>query len=172
MKRFFPFAILLLLGCLIVIACGQEHKAKRLIREEFKETLNDYKSYEPVSFGVLSPIYELEKEATMSPQQVLKSAQDDYATWTRLSEEYKNEYGEDSQKYKESLEVLALIKERLAEAEQADPVFEQKPKVVIGWTMEHKYRARIPAGGYKLFNTRFVFDKDLTNVVMTQNIGE
>lgn len=172
MKRLFSFMVLLVGISLIVLSCGQEQKAKKLIREEFKETLNDYKSYEPVSYGTLTPIYRMDKEVLLSPQQELQSAQDDYASWTKLSEEYKNEYGEDSQKYLESLEVLALMEERLNEAEQLNPKLEQKPKEVIGWTMDHKYRARVPAGGFRLFVTRFSFDKNMTMVLSTKDLTD
>lgn len=172
MNRSFFFAVLLFGASLIVLSCGQDQKAKKLIREEFKETLNDYKSYEPVSYGALTPIYRQDKEVAMTPQQKLQSAQDDYSTWIKLSEEYKKEYGEESQKFKESLEVLALIKERISEAEQEDSIVEEKPKEVIGWTMEHKYRARVPAGGYKLSITQFVFDKNMTMVISTKDLND
>ena len=183
MKKGTALFYLFLLSVLFA-SCGYEQKAKRLIREEFKETLNDYKSYEPVSYSELLPLYKPEveaKEATMTPEQKLKSAQNDYASWVQLSEDYKKEFGEDSQKYKESLDIIALLKERLQEAEQESssvaeqgivPKAEEKPREVIGWVLEHKYRARIPAGGYKLFITQFVFDKDMTMVVSTKDLTD
>lgn len=172
MKRLL-FTVSFFICTVLCVSCGNQQKAKRLIRQEFKETLNDYKSYEPVSYSELSPVYMPDSEVRdLTPQEKLKSAQDDYNSWVKLVEEYKQEYGENSDRYKEGLKTLEYVKGLLDEAEknaQAESSVKEKEKEIIGWTLTHKYRARVPAGGYKLFVNTFLFDENMTEVISVKD---
>lgn len=127
----------LLLGCTIK---NPQLKAKKVIREHFKLTLNDYKSYEPLVYGELvrvNSFIEVKDQLT----NMVKTFDSLFAAG--LTEENMRLMDYNIQK-----------RDSIRNSNKNGP----------GWKMDHTFRARIPAGGYMLHHYVIYFDLDITEV--------
>ncbi len=162
--------LLCILPILFLVSCSTpEYRAKKMIREDFKTTLNDYKSYEPVNYSVFDTLY-----TTLKNNSAYKTA-----SFNLLSAKTDLDFSKKELRSRKLLTYLYSKKE-VQEAEEQVKIDENRvnqcEKVVdsiktcfqpqlVGVYLSHSFRARIPAGGYKLFNYEFLFDEDVTVIL-------
>lgn len=176
-KVVFIFSALVLLN-----SCSSpEIKTKKAIKEYLKFTLNDFKSYEPVSYGKIEyafSSYEVSPEYRKNLDKVNRwdSISEDFALRSKEAREkveihhYPDTYLDKSYEYY-GLSVKASDSANfyMYKMEKAKNSFEAE---IIGWEIKHVFRARIPAGGYKLNNYTFYLDKDLSKVVKSFDLSK
>jgi len=153
---------------LVVVACNNsnERKAKKLIKEYLKTTMNDFSSYEPVEFSELdssfSNYYESEEGKKLNERMENKM---EYIKDTRervdrfIQQGYSKELIETFQGfYDESQrEFDSLFHADIQARQSFIPEFD-------GWLMSHKFRGKNAFGGVILNEYIFHLDKDLTKV--------
>jgi len=132
----------------LVIGCSpsNEKKAQKLIAAELKQSLNDYSSYESVSYGTLDSVFNslLEDTVYFSKKMDLER----YQVLVPIEP-----------KYQDSINAL---KPYVDSVEQAF-----KPKLV-GWRMSHKFRSNNALGAKVLGEYLFFFDTELTKITETK----
>ena len=183
--------ILLTLLSILITSCSQtnESKAKKVLKEYFKETLDDYDSYSPVSFSEIAMTktkWELPKELEPELEKLKKIAkkinQSGYGNINITSDadyhiQYLDKYSEiiskkesNDSKVKEAKEWKALW---LEFKHYQDIIYASKNSFqpeFIGWKMIHKFRAKNRMGGNELNEIEFQFDKDITKVVKVRKV--
>jgi len=151
-----------------------EKKAQNLIKQYLKESLHDWKSYEPVKFGSLDSLH----TTLYSVKEFV------------LAKEEINRFGKIVKDYLETAESLSgyqfLREEALKYAELARrnidsmKVYEEIANEIssrfipefVGWSMTHSFRAN-NAGGNKVIGHReYIFNKELTIILNSEDIGE
>ena len=158
-----------------------ERKAQKAIKEYLKFTLNDFKSYEPVSYGKIDyafSSYEVSPEYRKSLDKVViwDSISEDFASQSIKAREkveiyhYPDYYLDKSHEYY-GLAVKASDSADFYKVEMAKAKNSYEP-TIIGWKMKHTFRARIPAGGYKLNDYIFYFDKEFSKVTKSIDLSE
>lgn len=155
-------------------------KAKLLIRNEFKETMNDYSSYAPVSYSdvdsLFTSIWDDENFITTYVNPTIKYMDEVNRVFTnKISITY------------DAKPVLKNIKETPGNYNE-DSVFNLemfdnyqslmygriksfKPEF-IGWRLTHKFRAKNAYNATVLYDYEFKFDKDLSKVSDYKSIKE
>jgi hypothetical protein len=160
------FISLILSGCTFT----KESKAKKLINEELKMTLNDYKSYEPMKFGNLDTLYTSFYESPSYRKD--SSLYSDFFTLSlRLHDAARAAIGNNnfdtilhaSKKYEDSA-MFFLDKEK-DDSIKYIPFFK-------GWKMEHSFRAKNAFGALIIQHYLFSFDKNLDSIIYIKNISE
>jgi len=159
-------------------------KAKHLIKKELFSTLNDFSSYQPVSFSKVEKLFSdpFENEEIIKSLDDLESYKKETGKWgeylslkdfgttdtimntisrlLNLAKENKlddlaTEYGNISMK---------LLQYKLQQQIIMDEIKEHKPEF-IGMKVIHKYRAKNSLGAYVLKSTEFRFDKNITYIL-------
>ena len=183
--------ILLTLLSILITSCSQtnESKAKKVIKEYFKETLDDYDSYSPVSSSEITMAKtkwklpkelepELEKLEEIAEKinrsgfgniDITSDADDIIKDLDEISEySYKKKLDKSRIKKIENWKALWLEFKHYQ-----DIIYTSKNSFqpeFIGWKMTHKFRAKNRMGGNELNEIEFQFDKDITKVVKTRKV--
>ena len=163
---------LLLYGLLILMsACSSpEKKAKKLIKNELYLTINDFKSYEPVSFSGLDSLFSTyEMDSNYIKNEKLKITLKEYSKVCeqRFQENrndiiYSSRGGEWAKDI--SIVVVNIVFEGSWYQKTHDTIIKNfKPKF-IGYKMTHKYRAKNAIGGTSIDERIFYFDPMLTKL--------
>jgi hypothetical protein len=161
----------LVLIVMVFTACtNNEKKAKKLIKEYLKTSMNDFSSYEPVEFSKLDSTFSYYRDTDEGKKLKgqLKSTMESWQWWSELaqnassptaSEVYLKYSKENGIKY-DSLQNLDSIAEQSFKPEH------------IGYAMSHKFRGKNALGAIMLNESGFYFDKDLTKVTDVIDIND
>lgn len=178
MKEVFLTVATSLIVAIVLFGCkmSPEEKAKVLVKESLYNSLHDYSSYEPVSYGTLDSNYSSleDDEGFMLYKKYHDSLSDEVAKITEKLEQI----GDINSAY-EAEEVRTLI-------EKSKPLIEvgMNMSLVIdsaknafqsefsGWKMRHTYRANTLAGHLSIHHTVFYFNDSITSVVKTKDLTE
>ena len=178
MKKIFLLAIVILL----VTSCinNNERKAKKLIKEHLKATMNDYSSYEPMVFSTLDTSFSkvVNSPTYKSLIYQYEAAEKDKNYWENKLEEINSKnmiYGRIIDQrgpfIKESLipdyevDCLKLLKEIDSVKSHFKPNF-------IGYQMTHQFRGSNAFGGKIIGMMAFYFDKEITTVIDVVDLNE
>lgn len=162
----------------LLVSCEStpEDKAKELIKNHLHETLHDEKSYESVSYGGLDSVYTtvidndtyvLSSEKYLTYKDKFDSEMKDFDLYSDMySQSYKNKairaYN-NAREYLDSLTLYGTISDSIQK--QFIPEFK-------GWSMNHSYRANNASGNKVIGHFRFYFDKEISKIIETKDIGE
>ena len=124
--------------CLLISCSVPENKAKKLIDEDLKGSLHDYRSYESVEFSPL-------KSETLRAISIKTAI-------NQLKEEGK--YA-DSEAFIEKMKLMNSV----ANANHINL------DSITGFSITHKFRAKNSFGAYTLHEYTYFFDKDLKTIV-------
>ncbi len=189
--------LFLLLICSVGVFSQQKvtqlDKAKRLIKKELSETLNDFKSYEPVSFSKVERLYtdpyeneniiEVVKQLDSYRHNELKSFEESLSISlkdTVVTDTIINVYSRQAAKYANNPDYFELwhkvhMCQLTAESYKLSQLLLYKLLTIIkpeyiGQKVIHKYRAKNAYGAYLLKTTEFRFDKSVTKVIKTVDL--
>lgn len=157
---------------LIITSCvnNNEGKAKKLIKEHLKATMNDYSSYEPMEFSKLDSTYSdffsteeckkliNERDRLSDEQKTYKEYIEKYDS-EKIDELYQNLFDDSEVEY---YKITAKIF-------RADSLY--KPEF-IGWNMSHQFRGANAFGGKIIGMMTFYFNKDITIVIEVVDLNE
>lgn len=173
--------IAILLAVLVLGACSNEQKAERLIKESMTKALLHPDTYDPVETQLDSAFYPYDSPDFIAKvgdavesglkyvelKNKIRDAKSKMALWSSPYDSYsRNQYNEAKKEYKESnakmSEFMANSRELAAElkAERA------KKKEFIGYKAIHRYRANNNDGQTMFGENFFLFDKDLSEVIL------
>jgi len=162
--------LLLALLAIVFVSCDNspEARAKRLIKEEMRKTLNDFSSYEPVEFSPLTDTFTDTMDDTDIPQ-LWKRYDSLKANWearTKFEASAGSLYGFDSEVYKlrksQTDSVSDLCKKTLSMINEINENFTSEK---IGVQLTHSFRAKTMIGSLKLEEKVYVFDEDVTRII-------
>ena len=192
--------ILLTLLSILITSCSQtnESKAKKVIKEYFKETLDDYDSYSPMNYSELNMTetkWKLPKE--LEPElikltEVVKRINQQFGYTIEITSDVDyyiekidaNHFIEEINKYTGEKYKKHTTEEFRSKLEKEKPLWLEfkhyQDKInasknnfqpeFIGWKMTHKFRAKNRMGGNELNEIEFQFDKDITKVVKARKV--
>ncbi len=165
---------LLLLILIGVSSCkiSPEDKAKKLITENLKHSLHDFKSYEPVEYGKLDSTY---SDCSETPEYIkadkkgkeFTAQMDDYAESSKFGlavgtikySEYKKQLTE----YHDSALFYLNIKQKMM-----DTSIER----FVGWHMIHSLRAKNLMGSTAIHHYRYFFNIQLSELIKSEDVSE
>lgn len=161
---------------IICLSCNSpEYKAKNLIEQKLKESLHDWNSYEPVKLGSLDSaflsIYDNSKYiGAINRYNSLKKE------YERSESEfwiYKGESSWAKQGRQESIDNNFRILDSMKICSQLMIDIEKKFSPDFkGWKMQHSYRANNAGGNKVIGHYMYYFDKEITKIIDTEDIGE
>ncbi len=162
--------LLCLLSLVVILSsCSKspEQKAKDLIKEEMKKSMNDFSSYEPVEYGKLdsaiTPIDtfgdSISYNSALQTMENAKKEMIEFADTKSIAADYQNKYDKGK---KESDSLKIVIDKKIKEYK---PVFK-------GWVMVHKFRGKNKLGALVLNSIIYEFDKEITKIVDVTNLGK
>lgn len=168
----------LIVACLLfmIVSCKQspEEKAKALIKEELRTTLHDYKSYEPVNYGILDSSFSSpadlveyrEAKAAMSDNlEKLKEFNSDLEIYGRswvASGEFANK--------KEQYKLLNIEFDKAKKT--VDSILKGFVPRFSSWKMKHSYRAKSLVGNLGIHHYDYYFDSSLTKIIKNVDISK
>lgn len=171
MKHF----ICILVAALLLCSCekSNEDKAKDVIKQHLKESLNDWNSYEPVKFSSLDSTFTRSTEDTF-----IKGAIEQFEYWQKKADSYqknmkvfnalsssfgKEQYAIASSDYNNAVDSMKFFSDKYKEAlANFTPEF-------IGFEMQHKFRANNALGNKVITSNKYYFDTDITIILFEEN---
>lgn len=166
--------IILLIGFMCVGACSSsnEDKAKRAVKDYLKENLDNFKSYEPVSWGNLREFsIDSIKQNDSYYQEHLHSANEALKRSKELRiiiDSYKSEKDTMSIEYAEFVAQIEGCKARYeSEQEKLSNYLKTAYSDDSYWVIDHKYRASNNVGALILNEETFFINKDCSSVINT-----
>lgn len=164
------------IACVAFVGCSNpEKQAQKLVKQQLKETLHDWNSYEIVKFGTLDSVYttvfdNLEYK-TMSDEFIklvseIKSAMDDYKRYQNMGYLFASERKAAYDRMTECNNICEPLKFKMDSIEN---IFVSEFK---GWSIDHSFRANNLAGHKGIHHERYYFDKEMTQIVDSEDIGE
>ncbi|MDR2009961.1 MAG: hypothetical protein LBQ22_05720 [Bacteroidales bacterium] len=170
------FLSILIIG---LISCTKNptEKAINLIKEELRETLHDYNSYESVKIGELDSIFTSAENDPIGRDYIMKI--EDYIEQAKKA---KNEldFNKDwlfsdigKRDYKIALDKFNTCRDSMnyymAKYEEIEnnwiPEF-------CGFSMTHSFRANNASGNRVIGHYKYYFDKDITKIINVKDIGD
>lgn len=172
MKRI--IVVIVAVAAIFTSCTSPEKKAQKLIKERLKETLHDYKSYEPVNFSGLDSNF---------TDVFSDTAYSNYADIVIYYSKSLDEYEEKADRYRgrsyfESEYSVALSMAKWCRdslihyLEICKEIEKDFVPEFIGWKMTHKFRANNGNGALRLGENRYYFDKDVTKVLRTEDLDK
>ena len=164
--------LLVALIAVTLVSCSKspEQKAKDLIKEEMKKSMNDFSSYEPVEYGKLDSVRTtfFSAEETMIDYWINKSKEDlqkmnDYIDFKIGDKDDFNFYKE------QDLKDIHMADSLNKKVEKEKAAFKPEFK---GWVMAHKFRGKNKLGALVLNSNIYEFDKEVTKIVEVTNLGK
>lgn len=158
------------------------NKAKALINKEFKENMNDYSSYSPVSFSSLDSLFtsifddpnfiELYFNQTIKYMEELNETFTNKIDITYDAKTLIKIIEEDS--IKSQYREVFLSKLKLFDSSQAAMMRKINDFVpeFIGWKLTHKFRAKNAYNATILYEYVFKFDKNITSILSYSSIDD
>ncbi len=165
MKNHINIFILMLVISLGFISCSKEYKAKHLALKELKDTLNDWESYESVSWGNLdtlktSPSADLKLDSLIYSFNLVSALVEDCRQKTNEAVTEGDNYRA-NKTYNTSMKLMKILGTITDSITLEGKRF--KPKF-IGYKMKHSFRNNNEFGGKVLKHVEFFFNKSLTKV--------
>lgn len=142
--------LLLLTATLILSSCSNEQKAKKVIKEYLSKNMNDFKSYEPIEFLEIEPIYSHRYESVPDAEEILRDSIGMSKMFSSLS---------DPDTVKKYNIIMDELMAPLREAEK-----NHVPKL-LKYEITHRFRGKNLVGTLVLNQWTFYLDKDLTEVI-------
>ena len=143
MKKILLASVLVVMLC----ACSQQHKAEKMVKKYLKENLDDFKSYDPISFSDLQPIY-------------LKDViEDDISRYTDEAEKF-SVFSDSGDAQLQSI----YTKTRHKIDSLNEVLHTVDASIIDGWKIEHSYRATNKLGATEKHTEVFEFDKDMSEI--------
>jgi len=164
------------LGIIFISCTSNEKKAEKLITQTLKETLHDWSSYESVKFGTLDSTFTTVYNDTVYLSYKAKLM----AYFNKLEETMKEiKFYDDMysnwalQKRKKLLMIAQMCLDTIKIYE---PIYKEMEENFTpefkGWKMQHSFRAKNAGGNKVIRHYLYYFDKDLTKVNYSEDIGE
>lgn len=151
---------------LILVGCNSSNdkKARKVIKEYLKSSMNDFSSYEPVEFSSLdstfSTFFDTDEGEKLNDE--IRETYDRSRTFYDVMSKYKH-----NPKITELYEKLYQDNERMA-----DSLIEIKNKAELaykteheGYKLNHKFRGKNALGAFMLYELVFFIDKDISKVI-------
>lgn len=158
--------LLFLFAGITVTACSKREKYKETINLWLKESLNDYDSYQSISWGNLEEIKELKEIGSYYTN--LNDARKAKASADRLFTEAQQEkeiHGKDSEEFrrvwKEYQDQCRAVKQH---QDYADSLQRYGETICVGYLIRHKFRAKNKFGGYVINEFQFELNGDMSKV--------
>ena len=143
--------------------------------QQLKESLHDWDSYESVKFGTLDSTftseYDNQEYAAISTEFVdimkkVESAQERWERYKEMGYLFNDERAAAFDEFKEKLNMANQYKS------QMDSIKKGFVPEYKGWSLTHTFRANNLAGNKGIHHMRFYFDKDITEIIDKEDIGE
>jgi len=151
-------------------------KAKQLIRNEFKETMNDYASYSPVSYGKVDSLFTspFDNESTMNIltrafEAKEKAGLGDIEGLPDVSETIQKMEAEEHL-YKEGAVLSWKIYQNYRDLFYMDLKYFMPE--FIGWKLLHKYRTKNSYNATILKEQEFNFNKQMTSITAIKDVDD
>ena len=142
--------LMIVLGALI--GCSSpEKKMKYLITDHLKMTLDDWKSYEPVSFGEIKRTYDLD-----------------------LTDPLYKSYFAKADSFRLEAELCLRFSDDFFNLKDSQDFYIHKSRTItrpIGWRISHTFRSSNEMGATTIKSYWFVFDEDITKIIFTDTLG-
>lgn len=160
-------------------------KANTLIKEECLKNLLKADSYDPVETKIDSAftpydsptfhekVMELAKlnQAIQEYDEKAKQAKSSMTIWEHPYDAYsRNQYQEDKEEYEEYTEKRNLAEKRVQKIANGIKDMMQKEPEFIGFKAIHRFRANNNAGQTLMGNTYYLFDKDLSQIIVSYDM--
>lgn len=164
-------------ACVVFMSCrSDESKAKKLIKQSLRQSLQNPKSYKAIEFGTLDSAFSTIEEYPLynaSYSRLLLFSKKGEEVLTEI-ENYKNPLSqddkqkrnallEDSKRYVDSIKYYQRMHEKMVN--DFRPAFK-------GWKMTHRFKADNLRGHEVASNFIYYFDKKVTRIVSSEDIGE
>ncbi|WP_306505907.1 hypothetical protein [Alistipes ihumii] len=164
------------IACAALVGCSNpEKQAKKLVRQQLKETLHDWNSYESVKFGTLdsvyttvfdNPEYKIMSDEFIELVNEMGSAMDDYKRYRNMGYLFASERKAAYDRMTEYNNICEPLKFKM---DSIKNIFVPEFK---GWSIDHSFRANNLAGHKGIHHERYYFDKEITQIVDSEDIGE
>lgn len=182
--------VCLFVGLAIISACTKtpEERAKALIKDKVKSILIRPESYDPVETVLDSAFTPLDDPAfyekvlefcnrAKEKAQYEEDAKEAQTTMSLWDEPYQTSYGrtrynEAKEKYDDATSKLEKTATKLVELVLAINTEREKEKRFIGFKAKHRYRASSNTDFVSFGEAEFLFDKDVTKIVMAYDMDE
>lgn len=175
------FAIIAISGLLVSCQKSNEDKAAALIKDSMNKTLYHPETYEGVETQLDSAFAPFDSpefyETTLKvaklgveisqAEEEMKDAKSSMSIWSGPYQTAfgRNEYNEAKEKYDNASAQKDKATEKAQKLADQLKTELQKEPVFIGFKARHKYRANNNAGNTVFGEAKFVFDKELTQVI-------
>lgn len=162
---------------LSLISCNnQEKRSKKLINQYMKEHLNDYKSYESVSFGTLDSAFSRvsdTKEWKDYDQKYLEFEKKADDASEKMKKMIDNIGFHSLYTYKEDKFTMELLKDKVSQWADSMKFYNDKmiilnkdfKKEFIGWKLTHTFRANNIIGNKIIEKYDFIFDEKINKII-------
>lgn len=156
----------------VILLCScqksNEDKAKEIVKQHLKENLNDWNSYEPISFSSLDSVLsfmEIDHDILVAESK-LKLLDKPFSLSTFLLEAWKEDTVEYAGVYKEELANWKMLNDSVSYYKSiVDSLKSNYQPKFEGFVIQHKYRANNEIGAKQLYNVNFYIDTSLSRVV-------
>jgi hypothetical protein len=170
------FVLLLITSCVN----NNERKAKKLIKEHLKATMNDYSSYESMAFFTLDTSFSkvVNDPTFKSLISQHEDAEKERKYWENKLEEIDNRnkvYGRIVDKRGPFIKETILSQyeaDCLNLSKEIDSVRSHFKPNFIGYQMTHEFRGANAFGGKIIGMMTFYFDKEITTVIDVVDLNE
>lgn len=172
----YRFLFVLFIGILLYSCNSPEDKAKDLIKQNLKESLHDWNSYESVKFGALDSVYTtieddryylvcyatliLYNEEAEKALDELKTYNYLYSSW---ADNKRRVLLSEAEQYLDSINKYNSICKKL--------INDFKPEF-SGWKIQHSYRCNNALGNKIISHYMYYFNKDITEIVKQEDISD
>lgn len=164
----------MLLIIILSLSCSsEEQKMQKVIKDFLYQTLDDYKSYEPIEF---QPADSLFSDWTMDS--LLPKIESDYSKMKAIADSLEIEskrkaglgYSLDNVTDDINMYIIATYYTKVAYSEKRDSIKNNFVSEFIGYGINHSFRAKNRMGGTERHNYQFVLSPDKTRVIMVNDI--
>ncbi|EKN09451.1 hypothetical protein HMPREF1076_04480 [Parabacteroides goldsteinii CL02T12C30] len=156
----------------VIILCScqksNEDKAKEIVKQHLKENLNDWNSYEPISFSPLDSVFsvmEIDPDI-IAAESKLKLFDRPFSLSTSMLETWKEDTVKYAKAYKEELSNWKMLNDSVFYYKSiVDSLKSNYQPRFEGFIIRHKYRANNENGVKLLYDVNFYLDILLSSVV-------
>lgn len=175
--------ILIVISLLPICASAQQsysrtEKAKALIRNEFKENMNDYNSYSPVSYSKVDSLFsDIQNDPTFSSTLEIAKQMETLtgvrgiSVWDNLIpviDKLKNDM--EAKKMDGDERLLQNLRHLLTIQYSLKKMIREYQPIFLGWKITHKYRAKNAYNAIMIYEQEFQFDKGMSKITSIKNI--
>lgn len=165
--------ICILFTTLLIFSCDKsnEDKAQDVVKQNLKENMNDWNSYESVAFSSLDSAFsvmEIDPEIVMA-EETLNSFNKPFAISTSMLDIWKEDTMKYAEAYEGELSNWKMLNDSVSFYKSMIDSLKSnyKPKFE-GFVMTHKFRANNENGAKRLYEITFYIDTLLLRVVESE----